>query len=67
MKILVLGAGRMGYGAVHDLVRQSDVERVTVADAVAEKAHHVASAVGSGKAFPVEVDVTDQNAASSTS
>ena len=63
MKILVLGAGRMGYGAVHDLVRQPDVERVTVADTVAEKARHVASAVGSGKAVPVHVDVTDQNAA----
>src|SRR5437868_11127599 len=63
MKILVLGAGRMGYGAVYDLVRQSDVERVTVADAVAERAHKVASAVGSGKAVPVHLDVSDQNAA----
>jgi lysine 6-dehydrogenase len=63
MKILVLGAGRMGYGAVYDLVRQPDVERVTIADAVAEKAHHVASAVGSGKAVPLHVDVADQKAA----
>ena len=63
MKILVLGAGRMGYGAVYDLVRQPDVEQVTVADAVAEKAHHVASAVGGGKAVPVHVDVADQKAA----
>ena len=63
MKILVLGAGRMGYGAVYDLVRQPDVDRVTVADAVAEKAHHVASAAGSGKAVPVHVDVADQKAA----
>ena len=63
MKILVLGAGRMGYGAVHDLVRQPDVESVTVADAVAERAHKVASAVGKGKAIPRQIDVTDQNAA----
>jgi lysine 6-dehydrogenase len=33
MKVLVLGAGRMGYGAVYDLVHNSpDVESVTVAD-----------------------------------
>jgi lysine 6-dehydrogenase len=63
MKILVLGAGRMGYGAVYDLVRQPDVERVTVADAVAEKAHYVASSAGSGKAVPAHVDVADQKAA----
>jgi lysine 6-dehydrogenase len=63
MKILVLGAGRMGYGAVYDLVRQPDVERVTVADAVAERAQHVASAVGGGIAVPLQLDVTDQSAA----
>ncbi|HEY8130673.1 MAG TPA: saccharopine dehydrogenase C-terminal domain-containing protein [Thermoanaerobaculia bacterium] len=62
MKILVLGAGRMGYGAVYDLVRQDDVERVTVADAIAERAHRVASTVGNGKAVPLQLDVTDQNA-----
>ena len=50
MKILVLGAGRMGYGAVYDLVRQPDVERVTIADAIAERAHMVASSVGMSKA-----------------
>ena len=33
MKVLVLGAGRMGHGAVFDLVNNSpDVEAVTVAD-----------------------------------
>ena len=58
MKILVLGAGRMGHGAVYDLVRQSDVEQVTVADAVAERAARVASTVGNGKAKPVHLDVT---------
>ena len=62
MKILVLGAGRMGYGAVHDLVRQPDVEQVTVADAVAERAHKVASMAGAGKAVPLHLDVNDQNA-----
>lgn len=33
MKILVLGAGRMGHGAVYDLIHNSpDVEAVTIAD-----------------------------------
>lgn len=58
MKILVLGAGRMGHGAVYDLVRQPDVDKVTVADAVAERAARVASTAGSGKAAPVHLDVT---------
>ena len=63
MKILVLGAGRMGYGAVYDLVRQPDVERVTLADAIAERAHRVAAAVGNQKAYPLQLDVTNQKAA----
>jgi lysine 6-dehydrogenase len=52
----------MGFGAVFDLVRQPDVERVTVADAVAERAHHVASSVGSDKVVPVHLDVADAGA-----
>jgi lysine 6-dehydrogenase len=60
VKVLVLGAGRMGYGAVYDLVRQADVGRVTIADAIAERAHKVASAVGMGKAVPVQLDVTNE-------
>ena len=59
MKILVLGAGRMGFGAVYDLARQRDVERVTVADAIAERAHGIASRAGGGKAEPVQLDATD--------
>jgi lysine 6-dehydrogenase len=59
---LVLGAGRMGYGAVYDLVRQADVARLTIADAIAERAHRVASAVGMGKAVPVQLDVTNERA-----
>ena len=57
MKLLVLGAGRMGLGAVHDLAKQPDVEQVTVADAFAERAHKVASIVGTGKVTPVGIDV----------
>src|SRR5258706_2297458 len=62
MNILVLGAGRMGLGAVHDLVRQSDVTTVTVADAFLEKAQHVASRVGSPKVKAVALDCADHAA-----
>ena len=47
MKILVLGAGRMGHGAVFDLIHNSpDVVSVTVADFDLAKAESVATAVG---------------------
>jgi lysine 6-dehydrogenase len=62
MNILVLGAGRMGLGAVHDLASQPDVDRVTVADLDAERAHLVASRVGGDKVVPVHLDVTDHDA-----
>jgi len=62
VKLLVLGAGRMGLGAVFDLAKQSDVEQVTVADAVAERAHQVASAVGTDKVTPVAIDVANHDA-----
>jgi len=62
MKLLVLGAGRMGLGAVYDLAHQPDVEQVTVADMVAARAQHVASLVGSDKVRPVHLDVTDHAA-----
>src|SRR5258708_89573 len=62
MNILVLGAGRMGHGAVHDLVQQPDVATVTVADAFAEKSHRIASMVGSEKVRPVQIDVSDHAA-----
>jgi lysine 6-dehydrogenase len=57
MRILVLGAGRMGLGAVHDLASQPDVDEVTVADVSAERAHHVASAV-EGNVTPRAIDVS---------
>jgi lysine 6-dehydrogenase len=60
--VLVLGAGRMGFGAVYDLARQPDVERVTVADVVAERAYRVASAIDSPKVVAVHLDVNDHAA-----
>lgn len=38
MRILVLGAGLQGTACAHDLLRQKDVERVTLADLHPEKA-----------------------------
>lgn len=57
MRMLVLGAGRMGLGAVHDLAAQPDVEEVTVADVDAGKARAVADRVRHGKVTPASLDV----------
>ena len=58
MNILVLGAGRMGLGAVHDLAAQPDVDLVTIADMVPEKAHRIAKMVGDRKVVPASIDVS---------
>jgi lysine 6-dehydrogenase len=62
MRMLVLGAGRMGLGAVHDLASQTDVTEVTVADADFTRAHHVAARVKHGKVGAVHLDVKDHAA-----
>ncbi|MGD9560784.1 MAG: saccharopine dehydrogenase C-terminal domain-containing protein [Pyrinomonadaceae bacterium] len=50
MKILVLGSGRMGYGAAYDLLHNSpDVERVTVADFDLKKAAEAAEKLGTSR------------------
>ena len=57
MKILVLGAGRMGHGAVFDLIHNSpDVESVTVVDFELAKAEAVAKAVGSERVTARQID-----------
>ncbi len=59
MKILVLGAGRMGHGAVFDLVHNSPaVERVTVADFDLAKAEAVAASVG-GNVTARQIDASN--------
>jgi lysine 6-dehydrogenase len=63
MKILVLGAGRMGLGTAFDLAHNSpDVTAVTVADHDAERANAVAAAVGSKKVTVARVDAGDGTA-----
>lgn len=60
MKILVLGAGRMGLGAVFDLVYNSpQVEAVTVADFDIKKAEAVAKKVSSTKVTAQRIDVAN--------
>src|SRR4030095_16332477 len=57
MKILVLGAGRMGYGAAFDLIHNSPgVEAVTIADFHSDKAEEAASKVGTSRISAVKID-----------
>jgi lysine 6-dehydrogenase len=59
MKILVLGAGRMGLGAAFDLAHNSEAEAVTIADLDIERARAVVAAVKSEKLEPARIDVTN--------
>ncbi|HYI08933.1 MAG TPA: saccharopine dehydrogenase C-terminal domain-containing protein [Thermoanaerobaculia bacterium] len=61
MRMLVLGAGRMGLGAVHDLVSQSDVTEVTVADYDRRKAEEIAARYPE-KARAAQIDCKDHAA-----
>jgi len=60
MKILVLGAGRMGHGAVYDLIYNSpDVQAVTVADFDLTKAEQIAAQIGEGRVLARQIDVSN--------
>ena len=62
MKILVLGAGRMGHGAVYDLAHNSPgVEKITVADFDLSKAEAIRDGVGGGKIEARQVDASNYN------
>jgi lysine 6-dehydrogenase len=62
MKILVLGAGRMGLGAAYDLAHNSPgVSVVTVADVDGERARAVVETVGGAKLTPTRIDVEDSD------
>lgn len=63
MKILVLGAGRMGHGAVFDLVYNSpEVSMVTVADYDFTKAETVAAQINNSKLQAKQLDAADFSA-----
>jgi len=60
MKILVLGAGRMGLGAAYDLAHNSEgVERVTVADVDEGRARAVCETLGDARLRPAQLNVDD--------
>lgn len=60
MKILVFGAGRMGHGAVFDLIHNSpDVAGVTVADFELAKAESVAAAVDGSRVDARQIDASN--------
>jgi lysine 6-dehydrogenase len=61
MKILVLGAGRMGLGVAYDLAHNSSADIVTVADLDFERARAVVSTVNSSKLEPAQIDVSSQS------
>ena len=64
MKILVLGAGRMGHGAVFDLVRNSPgVDGVTVADADLAKAKTIAEGFTGKPVAAVAFEAANETAA----
>jgi lysine 6-dehydrogenase len=61
MKVLVLGIGKMGYGILKDLARQSSVEEIVAADAYLEGANAVVEKVQSDKIKDVvKIDVRDK-------
>lgn len=60
MKILVLGAGRMGHGAVFDLLYNSpEIESVTVADYDIEKAENLFRQINNHKLQVKHLDVSN--------
>ena len=60
MKILVIGAGRMGHGAVFDLAYNSpEIESVTIADVDFAKAETIAENIKDPKVSAVQLDVSD--------
>jgi lysine 6-dehydrogenase len=61
MRVLVLGAGRMGLGAAYDLAHNSEgVELVTVADVDEGRARAVAETLRDGRVRAAQVDVEDR-------
>ncbi|MFW9851192.1 MAG: saccharopine dehydrogenase family protein, partial [Candidatus Thorarchaeota archaeon] len=60
MRILVMGSGQMGRGAVYDLVRNDKVEQVIVADINEKFAKDLAKEMGP-KAIAEKVDAKDKS------
>lgn len=59
MKILVLGAGRMGFGAAWDLAHNSEVDSITLADLDQQSLQRAGARVGSPRLQLATLDVQD--------
>jgi len=60
MKIMVLGAGRMGYGAAFDLIYNSpDVRAVTIADFDLAKTQTIAAQINNSKLQTKQLDASN--------
>jgi lysine 6-dehydrogenase len=59
MRIIVLGAGRMGLGAAYDLAHSSEVDAVTVADINLGLAQTVASKIKNPKLSAAQINVSE--------
>ncbi len=63
MKLLVIGAGMMGWAAAYDFVRNEHVEAVTLADTedlrLTEKVVRIKALTGSGKISGIKLDAAD--------
>jgi len=57
VKFLVLGAGRIGFAVVYDLVRSPKVEKVIIADIDLARVQSIAAKFADEKVIPVELDV----------
>ena len=62
MNYLVLGAGRMGFGAAFDLIHNGGEETVTIADVDERRASEAARRIGSNRIRSAQIDVTDDSA-----
>ncbi|MBI3891663.1 MAG: saccharopine dehydrogenase NADP-binding domain-containing protein [Candidatus Wallbacteria bacterium] len=62
MKMLVIGAGKMGGALVHDLAANPRVTRITVADRDLDLARKAASRVRDGLAVATSLDAGDERA-----
>ena len=66
MKILVMGAGMMGWAAAYDMARTPRVEAVTLADSNAQRLNEAIARInklsGNHKVTPVQVDAADPQA-----
>lgn len=60
MKFLVLGAGRVGYAVVFDLIRSPKIDKVIVADRNVSRLQLIKDQLADEKIVPVELDIENE-------